>query len=248
MLPKYDEEILVKAGRLAPEKAIVFFRKKGFKITWDWRETLGKANNATFTVAKAMNMDVLMDVRKMVDKALTEGITFKQFAKELEPMLVKRGWWGSQIVDGKRVQLGSMHRMNTIYQTNTQSAYNAGRWDTQFRDRKRRPYLRLNEVLDPSTRATHEAVSGTVAKIDSAFWDTWTPPNGFNCRGRTQSLTLKQGQSDVTRDKKAGIKRPVRSKPDKGFDNNPGKNQFKPKKKDYDNDLWAEGKKMEPLF
>ncbi len=241
-LPDYNEEtILVAAAKLPPAEAIAFFRAKGFKVTWDWRETLADANKATFQVAKSINMGVLQDVRKMVDKAIADGLTFKEFAKELEPSLVKRGWWGSQIVDGERVQLGSLHRLNTIYQTNTQSAYNAGRWETQSRDTTRRPFLRLNEILDASTRTTHRTMSGSIAKVTSRFWFRWYPPNGFNCRGRVQSLTEKQAQT-------AGIGLKGRAQPDRGFANNPGVKVFQANKADFDNDLFAEGKKMDPLF
>jgi len=241
-LPDYDEEtILIAAAKLPPEKAIEFFRKKGFKITWDWRETLNNANNATFQVAKSMNMGILKDIRKMVDKSIAEGITFEQFAKELEPMLVKRGWWGSQVVDGKRVQLGSVHRLNTIYQTNTQSSYNAGRWETQSRDTKRRPFLRLNEVLDASSRIKHAQMNGAIQHINSRFWRTQYPPRGFNCRASAQSLTEKQAKA-------FGITKKRNHPPDPGFANNPGISVFKPKKSDFDADLFNASKKMEPLF
>lgn len=241
-LPDYNEEtILVEAAKLPPEKAIEFFRKKGFTINWDWRETLNDANNATFQVARATNMGVLKDIRKMVDKAIADGITFKQFAKELEPMLVKRGWWGSQIVDGKRVQLGSLHRLNTIYQTNTQSAYNAGRWETQSRDTKRRPFLRLNEVDDASSRLNHKRMNGVIQLIASVFWKTQYPPRGFNCRARAQSLTEKQAKA-------FGITKKANIPPDRGFANNPGLRVFKPSKADFDDDLFAASKKMEPIF
>ena len=241
-LPDYNEEtILIAAAKLPPAEAIAFFRAKGFKITWDWRETLADANNATFQVAKSMNMGVLQDVRKMVDKAIADGLTFKQFAAELEPNLVKRGWWGSQIVDGKRVQLGSLHRLNTIYQTNTQSAYNAGRWETQIRDKKRRPFLRLNEILDASSRKSHAEMNGAIQRITSRFWQIQYPPRGFNCRARAQALTEKQARA-------LGITKKANHRPDKGFSNNPGIKVFQAKKSDFDDDLFAEGKKMDPLF
>lgn len=236
-LPEYEDTILIQASKLSPEKAIAFFREKEFKITWNWRETLNDANNATFQVAKSMNMGVLQDIRGMVDKALKDGIGFRQFAKDLEPMLIKRGWWGSQVIGGQRVQLGSMHRLKTIYATNTQSAYNAGRWKVQERGKKRRPFLRLNEVLDTVTRDSHRKVSGTVAPVDDPFWDRWYPPNGFRCRGRVQPITAERAK---------GGKKPIKDDPDKGFSNNPGKKVFKPKKGDFDSDLEREAKKMNP--
>ena len=79
---------------LPPEDAIKFFEEKGFEITWDWREQLLINNAQVFTVAKAMKMDILTDIREMVDSALKEGMTFREFQFQLEPMLKAKGWWG----------------------------------------------------------------------------------------------------------------------------------------------------------
>lgn len=243
-LPDYNEEtLLVEAARLAPAEAIEYFRSKGFKITWDWRETLDDVNNKVFQVARASTMDILQDIRDGVDTALKEGKTFRQFRKDIEPILDKKGWTGRKLLsdiktkETKSVQLGTPNRLETIYRTNTQSAYNAGRWTDQWRNRINRPYLQLIEILDGATRTTHRRMSGTTARINSSIWARWYPPNGFNCRGRVKALTEIQG-------KKAGLKAPGKFEPDKGFSNNPGFGLWKPKKAKYDNDLWEAGKKL----
>jgi hypothetical protein len=186
-VPAFNQDILIEASKMAPAQAVEFFEAKGFKINWKWDETLNAANNKVFQVAKSMNMDVLQDIRQMVDKAIKEGITFEQFQKELAPKLQARGWWGQKMVEGpdgvETVQLGSPHRLKTIYRTNTQSAYNAGRWKRQKRGARLRPYLMLIELQDASARTTHKTQSGSIARIDSKFWkspNSWYPPNGFN--------------------------------------------------------------------
>lgn len=243
-LPDYNPEtILIEAADLPPAQAIKFFRQQGFKITWDWKETLREANLRTFTVAKAMSQDILQEIRNELEKALTEGQTFKQFRENLEPFLRKRGWWGMQVIDGQKVQTGSVHRLKNIYRTNTQTAYNAGRWETQERGKKRRPILRLNEVLDGATRDSHRAVSGTMAPVGSPFWNRWYPPNGFGCRGRVQSLTEKQAKSFGYRQTEPLPK----TRPDTGFSSNPGKAFEIPDKK-IDADLKREARKMKPLY
>ena len=97
--------------KLSPALAIKYFRKKGNKLTWDWYELWQDAHKRTFTVAKVMRKDILKDIRSSLDKALSEGKTFREFAKELKPILQKKGWWGEQIVvdsEGvaEKVQLG----------------------------------------------------------------------------------------------------------------------------------------------
>jgi len=185
MFQKIPDSLAVGALGLKPEAAIKYFESKGFAITWDWRAQITLNNAQAFTVAKAMKMDVLMDIRGMVNNALNEGTTFQTFKKELKPMLQARGWWGKKEVTGpdgrKVVQLGSPHRLKTIYETNTQSAYNAGRWRAQEANKENRPFLKYVAVMDAATREEHAAMNDTVKPVDSPFWNTYYPPNDFNC-------------------------------------------------------------------
>jgi len=246
-LPDYDANtILVEAAKLPPEEAIAFFRAKGFKIDWDWRDTLANANNKVFQVAKATNLDVLTDIRNAVDKAIAKGDTFATFQKGLQPLLKKRGWTGiKKIVNpltGKveKVVLGTPHRLKTIYNTNVQSAYMAGRWEVQERNADILPFLKLIEVLDSVTRQSHRRMSGTIAPVGDPIWDIWYPPNGFNCRGRVQQIDQEQAEAE-------GIGATSDKLPDEGFDGNPGRKDFKPRKEAYDPALWRRAQKMKPL-
>ena len=106
--------------KLAPSLAIKYFKNKNNKFSWDWYELWQDAHKKSFTVAKVMREDILKDIRSALDKALSEGKTFKEFSKELKPTLQKKGWWGEQIVvdskgNAEKVQLGSMYRLKTIY-------------------------------------------------------------------------------------------------------------------------------------
>ena len=73
-----------------------------------------------------------------MQEALDEGKTGRWFEKELTPLLQKKGWWGKkETVDPEtgeieRVQLGSPWRLQTIYRTNLQTAYMAGRYAGQI--------------------------------------------------------------------------------------------------------------------
>ena len=245
-MPPVTKSTLQAGFGSSPREAVNFFQKKGFKLAWDWHETLDSANNRTFQVAKAIKMDVLTDIRSAVDKAIKNGVPFNEFKKQLAPTLVSRGWWGKkEMINPKTgeiqtVQLGSPHRLKTIYRTNVQSSYNAGRWKGQFRNRKRRPWLQLIEVLDASTRPRHRVQSGSIAKVTSQFWkapNSWYPPNGFNCRGRVRALTEAQAKA------RGAPKIKARIPPDPGFGGNPGINIFKPVKSDYPPRVWKKAKK-----
>jgi SPP1 gp7 family putative phage head morphogenesis protein len=180
---------------LAPEQAIEYFRSKGYQITFDWHEMLDSAHAQAFTVAKAMKLDVLQAIKDSLDNALEKGETFNTWQKQLTPELQKLGWWGKQEIlneatgELRMAQLGSPYRLRTIYEANLQSAYSAGRWQSQFENRAARPYLMLVAVMDSKTRPAHRAYNGLIARIDDPIWRYLYPPNGWRCRCRVRALT-----------------------------------------------------------
>lgn len=179
---------------LEPEKAVAYLKSKGYAITWNWQEMLDQAHDQAFTVAKAMRLDLLSDIRGALETALQDGQTLKQFITALQPTLESQGWWGQQvIVDsqgvGELVQLGSPRRLKTIYQTNLQSAYMAGRKANMEETTDTHPYWMYIAILDGKTRPSHRALHGQVFRHDDPIWAAIFPPNGFNCRCRVVALT-----------------------------------------------------------
>lgn len=173
---------------LAPERAIEFFREKGLKTSFAWQDMLHEEHDRAFTVAKMMDLDLLSDVKAHVDRAIAEGRTFREFARDLQPELMRRGWWGkAEMTDPltgehKLVQLGSPRRLQTIFRTNLRTAYAAGHWARIRETAESAPYLMYTAVLDARTRPQHRAWHGTVLPWDHPWWRTHTPPNGWNCR------------------------------------------------------------------
>lgn len=86
------------------------------------------------------------------------------------------------------------HRLDNIYQTNLQSAYNRGKWYEQRKNKAKRPYLMYSAVNDSRTRPEHKARHGIVRHINDPFWDKNYPPCGFRCRCTTKAITKKQMQ------------------------------------------------------
>jgi SPP1 gp7 family putative phage head morphogenesis protein len=185
------------AVRLPPKDAIAYFEAKGYRVSWNWWEVWQQAQAQSFTVAKATRADVLQAIRQRMQRALDEGITERQFLQTLEPALKTMGWWGKQIIvdpegGAEVVRLGSPHRLKTIYRTNTQTAYNAGRYKQQLEAADRAPYWQYIAVMDARTRAAHAALHGKVFRFDDPIWQTHYPPNGFNCRCRVRTLSAAQ--------------------------------------------------------
>ena len=187
---------------LPPEKVIEYFQSKGYEITWSWKDLWQEAQAKSFTVAKVLNSDILDDIRGALDDALNNGTTFHDFKKNLTPILQAKGWWGktehTDTTTGEvsTAQLGSPRRLKTIYQTNLQTAYMAGRYKSMMESADSHPYWRYVAVLDGRTRPTHRAMNGRVFRYDDALWSTHYPPNGFNCRCRVSPLSAAAVESE----------------------------------------------------
>jgi hypothetical protein len=179
--------------RLPPDEAIRWFREKGYRIGFDWRDTWQEQHAAAFTVAKAMQLDVLGDIREAVDRAIAEGRTLREFERELKPTLQRKGWWGDkeevdpQTGEKKTVQLGSSRRLKTIYDVNLRQAHSAGREERMQRVKSARPYARY--IALPDARPEHAQWNDIVLPLDDPWWDTHTPLNGWGCRCKKQQLS-----------------------------------------------------------
>lgn len=201
---------------LPPDEAVAFFRRKFDLTGFDWRDVSQQEHAAAFTVAKAMRLDILADIRSAVDEAIAGGMTFPQFRERLEPLLRAKGWWGRQpeidpqTGERRMVQLGSPRRLRIIYQTNLRTALSAGRWERAQRVKALRPYLRYAAVLDTRTRPQHRDWHGTVLPVDHPWWKTHYPPNGWNCR----CIVMQLSERDLARNGwKVGDAPEVRTRP-----------------------------------
>ncbi len=242
---------------LPPDKAIEYFESKGYKIGFRWQDVAAQAHAKAFTVAGVMKVDVLQDVRQALSDALKNGTTFDDFKKQLSPVLERKGWLGKGMIvdeatgeiEGKRL---TPRRLDTIFRTNMQSAYMAGRYATQLEQVDTHPYWEYVAVLDSRTRPAHRALAGCVFRYDDPIWQTIYPPNGYRCRCRVRTRTvgyvekngitvraskghLTEVQQVVGRD---GQTQPAiaytdpatgqRMLPDPGFGANPGEQWMKP--------------------
>lgn len=177
---------------LPPKEAVAYFEAKGYALSFDWREVWQEAHARAFTVAGVTKLDVLKDIRAAMGDALKQGKTLAQFRQDLEPTLRRKGWLGrGQIVDPATGEVGKRlapYRLETIYRTNMQSAYMAGRWKQFKANAAARPYWRYVAVMDARTRPEHAALNGLTFHHDDPFWSSYWPPNGWRCRCRVEAL------------------------------------------------------------
>jgi len=247
---------LAYATTLSPENAIAYFKSKGYKIGFRWQDVAAEAHARAFTVAGVMKVDILQDIRQALSDSLGKGSTFAQFQRQLTPVLARKGWIGQGMIvdphtgeiEGKRL---TPRRLDTIFRTNMQSAYMAGRYASQMQHVDTYPYWEYVAVLDNRTRPAHRALSGSVYRYDDPFWQTFYPPNGYRCRCRVRTRTrayveqngvpVRRGDGslvEVEITDRSGVKRPAIAYkdpatgktllPDPGFGSNAGAQWMRP--------------------
>jgi len=183
---------------LPPEKAVEFFRQKGYKIGFDHRDVWQAEHQAAFTVAKALQLELLRDIREQVDAAIERGVPFEEFRDTLKPNLVKRGWWGRATMtdpltgEAKEVQLGSTRRLKVIYDTNLRQAHAEGQWARIQETRESFPYLMYDHTPSAHERKEHAAWDGLVLRADDSWWQSHYPVRAWGCKCRVIQLGQRQ--------------------------------------------------------
>ena len=133
-----------------------------------------EAHAKAFMVEGVKNLSVLEDIFTSMDKAITNGLTYRQFVKDVLPNL--EGRW--------HPKAGVKNRLHTIYETNLRQSYNAGRWKQIQAVKATRPYLRYQHSGSRNPRHDHLAWSGIVLPADDPWWNTHYPQNGWGCKCR----------------------------------------------------------------
>lgn len=233
---------------LKPEDALraLFARGANPQPWFAWQDLYAEQHAHAFTVAKSAGFDVLNDIFNGLRKALEEGKTFRDFARELTPLLQSNGWWGRQLVEDPATgeiapaQLGSTRRLQLIFDANLRVSYAAGHWADFERGKKARPWLRYVALLDGRARPEHLRRHNLCLPVDHPYWDKWAPPCGWNCRCTLQALSdrdVERMRSELIFDppagddfawtnKRTGEIRMIPKGIDPGWDHNPGKSGF----------------------
>jgi SPP1 gp7 family putative phage head morphogenesis protein len=180
----------IELAPVSPTEAIEFFRSKGLappSARFDWRDVWLEEHARSFVVAKATQDDVLQLIRGRLDEALANGTTQAEFIRDMQKELTAAGWWGKSIQrdpqtgELKEVQLGSRHRLRTIFDTNMRTAHAAGRWARIQRTKAAFPYLEYRQIDRPTARDAHKPFDGIIRPVDDPIWLIIFPPNGWFC-------------------------------------------------------------------
>lgn len=173
---------------LPPERAVRYFQSLGYATPANWREAQIAAEQQAFFITGLYREDVVEELRASLQEAINQGKSQREWREDVGGRMAQHGWLldDGLMVDSKTgeqlaVRFGE-HRLNSIYRTNVKNAFAAGRWQEITRVQKAMPYLEYTAVMDDRTRDEHAALDGHIYPIDDPFWQTFYPPNGFNCR------------------------------------------------------------------
>jgi len=229
-------------------EAIEFWRGKVQLSPREFYRLAEEYRVRAFTVSRLARADMLGEIFESIDQALADGVSFGAWKKSLAPIWEENGWTGVRA-----------WRVDNIFRTNIQTAYNVGRYKQMQAVAKVRPYWQYSAVNDSRTRPTHRALHGRVYRHDSPFWDTFYPPNGFRCRCkvktlserqvRERGLTVHEGNGLGELIEPVGPNGPMPARPlmpDRGFEGNPGKEAWAPDLSRYPDILREKLEKARP--
>ena len=200
--------------RVSFSQAQTFLKSKVPLTKAEWEALEPKLRFRAFTVAVLGNADAIESVKHKLAETLTAGGGYAEFLKEIQHTLdtdalgVRAGYW------------------ETVFRTNTQSAYVAGKLE-QAEKNGAKAYQLM--VIDDG-RTTHICRSllrksgyGMTLPADHPFWKTYGfPPYHFNCRTSVrpvyQSQLAKGAQNTVDN---PGMERFRTFKVAQGFGGNP---------------------------
>ena len=87
----------------------------------------------------------------------------------------------------KMLRLNAAYNQNYLqaeYNFAVQSGLSAEKWES-FSDDEKRYYLQYRTAKDGKVRDAHLALDETTLPKSDTFWDSYMPPNGWNCRCTT---------------------------------------------------------------
>ena len=184
----------VEPAGILPRRALRFLRGKRLRTSEHWTDVWREEHATAFTAARLTQESLVEEVHRGLVQALREGETMETFRARLQPWLEAKGW--RPPLRGGDVPT----RLARIYRTNMRTARAAGQWERILRSSGTLPYLVYS--LGPSLehRKQHVAWDGLILPVDSPWWNTHAPPNGWGCKCRIRPVTRRERERMLRRD------------------------------------------------
>lgn len=169
---KSDPGIPADVGDDTFKEAVQKFRERVPMPADEFAQLTEDEQRKAFTVTEVTNARLVTDVFNALASALEQGTTFDDFKQAIGPQLAAA--WGGE----------DPARLETIFRTNLNKAYNDGRHVIASAPvvRRMRPFYRMDGIDDDRQSDMCAEMMGTVLPADDPYWSSHTPPNHPNCR------------------------------------------------------------------
>ena len=166
-----------------------------------------KAKSRAFYVSRLAELEAVGRVKQYLIENLKDKTSFRNFVKNLDKdeLLKKAGW-----------EKDGGWYWETVYRTNTMSAFNAGR--AEAFDEYEPEFLEFIGIEDFRQTPVCAARSGIVKKRTDPFWKKNFPPLHFNCRSTVRPVYAEEAEAFGIKES-AEVSFP--DAPAKGFGRNP---------------------------
>lgn len=174
------------------EHAIRAFEKREIVSPATFKRMSGAAREQSFSISGATSREMLQTAKDELTRVIAEGGDLREFRKFVTERLEGAGWTPA-----------NASHVETIFRTNVQQAYSAGRWQQMSQPdvAALRPYLQIVTPNDgpPRQRPNHQAAHGLIFELSDPVFPASLPPWDFNCRCRARSMSARQvGDRTVT--------------------------------------------------
>jgi len=193
--------------QLSVFRNVVNFVRKRTKLNID--SLRKKYEGLSFRIINSVSDDINSDINKTIADLIANGSHIREAKQVLAAKFAQYG-----------IRPTSKSNLETIFRTQTQIAFAAGKWKSEHSDPDIEGILwgyRYVTVGDDRVRPTHAILDGTTLPKNDDWWKVFYPPNGYNCR--CQAIPLFEISHIVYPPSHLDG---VKIKPDKGFSFNAG--------------------------
>lgn len=180
-----DKEVLhVFSSPIMLDKAIDIMLAKRLMPKRVFEQLHDQFKRVAFTIAGKEDKRIQAYIRQEIANAITEGVIEGEELEKRARDAFRRYGITSQ----------TPFHAETVFRTNVQSVLNDARWQMIRTPeiRQRIAYLQYVTKEDTKVRATHRKMHGIIRPMSDPVWQSWWPPNGYNCRCTIKVITQEE--------------------------------------------------------
>ena len=169
--------------KVPPAQAQEFWRTKTAMLPWEFGRLDSEHRARAFTCAQFTSLQAVNEVHQAIGDALAGGWSLGTFKDHYRAVLSANG-----------MAPQNPFHIENVFRTNMGTAYSVGRYQEMRSPEtlSERPFWRYDAIDDSRTRPTHREMDGKIFPANHPIWQTWYPPNGFQCRCMVHAMTAEE--------------------------------------------------------